>query len=41
MSCAFHTNRLVVTQLPSSSAGLPSGALWYDPADSNRVKYVP
>lgn len=41
MSCAFHTNRLVVTQLPNSSAGLPSGALWYDPADGNRVKYVP
>jgi hypothetical protein len=41
MACAFHTNRIVVTQLPSSSAGLPSGAMWYDSADSNRVKYVP
>lgn len=41
MACALHTNRLVLTNLPNSSAGLPSGALWYDPADSNRVKYVP
>jgi hypothetical protein len=41
MACAFHANRLVVTQLPNSSSGLPSGALWYDPADGNRVKYVP
>ncbi len=41
MACAFHANRIVVTQLPSSASGLPSGALWYDPADSNRVKYVP
>jgi hypothetical protein len=41
MSCAFHTNRIVVTQLPSSSAGLPSGAMWYDPAAGNVVKYVP
>ena len=28
-------------QLPSSSTGLKSGSLWYDPADGNRVKYVP
>jgi hypothetical protein len=41
MACAFHTNRLVLTNLPNSSAGLPSGAVWYDPADGNRVKYVP
>jgi len=27
--------------LPSSSTGLASGSLWYDPADGNRVKYVP
>lgn len=41
MACAFHANRIVVTQLPSSATGLTSGALYYDPADSNRVKYVP
>jgi hypothetical protein len=41
MACALHTNRIVVTQLPSSSAGLPSGAMWYDPAAGNVVKYVP
>jgi len=41
MACAFHANRYVATNLPSASAGLPSGALWYDPADGNRVKYVP
>ena len=41
MACAFHTNRLVLTNLPNSSVGLPSGAVWYDPADGNRVKYVP
>jgi hypothetical protein len=41
MACAFHMNRIVVTQLPSASAGLPSGAMWYDPADGNRVKFIP
>jgi hypothetical protein len=41
MACAFHANRIVVTQLPNSSSGLPSGALYYDPADGNTVKYVP
>jgi hypothetical protein len=40
MDCAFHTNRIVVTALPSSATGLPIGALWYDPADGNRVKFV-
>ena len=40
MSCAFHTNRIVVTALPSSPTGLPVGAMWYDPADGNTVKYV-
>ncbi len=32
---------LVNGALPSSSAGLVSGDLWYDPADANSVKYVP
>ena len=40
MSCAFHSNRIVITDLPSSSAGLPVGAMWYDPSDGNTVKYV-
>lgn len=40
MGCAFHTNRLVITDLPSSPTGLPIGALWYDPADGNTVKFV-
>ena len=30
MDCAFHANRLVLTNLPTSSAGLPSGAVWND-----------
>jgi hypothetical protein len=41
MACAFHANRYVATNLPSSATGLPSGAFWYDPADGNSVKYVP
>lgn len=40
MDCAFHTNRIVVTALPSSATGLPVGALYYDPADGNTVKFV-
>lgn len=30
MSCALHANRLVLTNLPTSSAGLPPGAVWND-----------
>jgi hypothetical protein len=30
MACALHVNRLVLTNLPTSSAGLPSGAVWND-----------
>jgi hypothetical protein len=41
MSCAWHVNRLWIGQLPSSSVGLPSGAVWYDAADNCRLKYVP
>lgn len=36
-----HASTLVLSDLPSSSAGLPSGSVWYDPGDSNRLKYVP
>ncbi len=34
-------NRIHFYFLPSSPTGLPSGAIWYDPADGNRLKYVP
>jgi hypothetical protein len=30
MACALHVNRLVLTNLPTSSAGLPNGAVWND-----------
>ena len=33
--------KLGITSLPNSSAGLPSGSLWYDPAAGNAIKYVP
>lgn len=35
------TKRVYFYGLPSSSAGLSSGAIWYDPNDGNRLKYVP
>ena len=35
------TKRVYLYGLPSSQTGLSSGALWYDPSDGNRVKYVP
>lgn len=35
------SKRIYFYGLPSSSAGLTSGAIWYDPADGNRLKYVP
>ena len=28
MACAWHVNRLVIANVPLSSAGLPSGAVW-------------
>lgn len=31
----------IMTEIPSSAAGLPKGSIWYDPADSNRIKFVP
>jgi len=34
-------NGLVLPSLPSSPTGLRSGSLWYDPSDSNSIKYVP
>lgn len=33
--------KLGITSLPNSSAGLPSGSLWYDSAAGNAIKYVP
>lgn len=35
---ALHCNRLVITQIPVASAGLPSGAVW---SDSGTLKIVP
>ena len=36
------SNRSVIMPgLPTSATGLPSGALWRDPADGNRIKGVP
>lgn len=32
---------VMLPELPTSAAGLPSGAIWYDPADGNRLKFVP
>jgi hypothetical protein len=36
----FHVNKLWVGSLPNSSAGLPSGMLYYD-GGTCTVKYVP
>jgi len=36
---AFHANNFVAQNMPSTSVGLPSGALWYD--TSNIVHRVP
>jgi len=33
--------KLGITSLPNSSAGLPSGSLWYDSTAGNAIKYVP
>ena len=33
--------QIILTGLPSTAPGAGSKRLWYDPADSNRVKYVP
>lgn len=40
MACAFHTNRLVLTNLPTSAAGLPAGAVWVDAGAGNVLKIV-
>ena len=37
----FDSSGLLMTNLPSASPGGGSKRLWYDPADSNRVKYAP
>jgi len=37
----FRNDRVCILSLPTSSAGLPSGALWRDSADGNTVKAVP
>ena len=34
-------NGLVLPSIPSSPAGLRSGSIWYDPSNSNVIKYVP
>lgn len=34
-------NRLEIDALPSSSPGAGSKEFWYDPSDSNRIKYAP
>jgi hypothetical protein len=36
-----YVNCLSIVNLPSSSAGLPSGSIWYDGIDSCTIKYVP
>ena len=38
LACALHTNRMVVTNMPTSSAGLPSGTLY---SDAGTIKIVP
>lgn len=37
MGCAMYTNRLVISNVPTSSAGLPAGAVW---SDSGTLKIV-
>lgn len=41
LECALHVNRIVAKSLPTSAAGLPSGAMWRDAAAGNVVKIVP
>jgi hypothetical protein len=38
MACALHANQLVLTNVPTASAGLPSGALW---SDAGTIKIIP
>jgi len=38
IDCALHANRVVVTNMPTSSAGLPSGTLW---SDAGTIKIIP
>lgn len=34
-------NKILMPTLPSSASGIPSGGIYYDAADGNRLKYVP
>jgi hypothetical protein len=38
VECAFHTNRLVIVNVPTSSAGLSSGEVW---SDGGTLKIIP
>jgi len=38
---AFSGSRYIFSGCPTSATGLPSGAIWRDAADSNRLKMVP
>jgi hypothetical protein len=36
--CTTHVNALIVTDIPTASAGLPSGTFW---SDSGTIKIIP
>jgi hypothetical protein len=40
-SAFLGVSQLKITNLPSSSPGSGSRSFWYDPSDSNRVKFAP
>ena len=37
----FNATAFIFYGLPNANPGAGSKQLWYDPADSNRVKYAP
>jgi hypothetical protein len=39
--CATFVNNLSIKNIPTASAGLPSGSVWRDAADANTLKIVP
>jgi hypothetical protein len=39
-TCATFVNNLSIFNIPTSSAGLPSGAVWKDAANGNVLKIV-
>lgn len=41
LSMVLTPSELLISSLPSSSPGAGSKQFWYDPSDSNRVKYAP